>query len=405
VRGAAEASLVIEAQFEPPEKFATASDQLHELVAKLVGTTDFGGSDYRLGLRMLLLSMDYDPHFTEQGRRIAWGQVVAALSSRARAFKSMAHHPGFDRHPIQKPVVITGIPGTGTTALHKLMAVDPQFQGLQTWLGLSPMPRPPWHTWEGHPLFQATAKRLAARYEATRGSRAAHNVAAEEVDECIWVLAQSFVGNLWTCGWSSGSYDAWWGMQSELPAYRYLYRVIQLVGSNEPGTRWLLKNPGHIANLDLLFAIFPDAMVVQTHRDPAKAVPSLCKILIQGHSIMEIDRLAMRAEIMGNREVEKWAKAVRDAEPIRQANKTQIMDVIHADFHRDPIGVVKRIYAFAGLELSPDVEAAMRQRIAADPEASFGKHSYNVADFHLTEDGIRERFGAYMDQFDLWPKG
>jgi hypothetical protein len=395
---------MIDTQFDPPEKFAKASDMAHELAAKVAGSSDFGGGDYRLGLRVLLLSMDYDPHFTEQGRRIAWGQVVTALASRARAIRSMADHPGFDQRPIRRPIVITGIPRTGTTALHKLMAVDPQFQGLQTWLGLSPMPRPPRHTWESNPLFQATAKRLNARYEANPNARAAHNVATEEVDECIWVLAQSFVGNMWTCGWSSASYDTWWGMQSELPAYRYLNRVIQLVGSNDPETRWLLKNPGHIANLDLLFTIFPDAMVIQTHRDPAKAVPSLCALLMQNYPNMETGRQEMRAEILANREVEKWAKAVRDAEPIRQKYKTQVMDVIHGDFHRDPIAVLRQIYEFVGSTLSPEVEASMHQRIATNPEAGFGKHRYNIADYNLTENGIRERFGSYMDQFDLWPR-
>src|SRR5262245_16952323 len=128
--------------FDPPEKFETAIDELHELVARETGFSNFGEPDYLMGLRVMLQWMDYDPTFTEQGRRLAWGAVIKALSARVRAFQSMAENPGFDRTVIRKPVVITGVPRTGTTALHKLMAVDPQFQGVQTWLVTAPIPRP-----------------------------------------------------------------------------------------------------------------------------------------------------------------------------------------------------------------------------------------------------------------------
>src|SRR3546814_11023491 len=104
------------------------------------------------------------------------------------------------------------------------------------------------------------------------------------------VLRQSFVSNLWSCGWSAATYDAWWQCQSEEAAYRHFYKCVQLIGMNDPDKRWLLKNPGHIEHLDMLFAIFPDAKVIQTHRDPAKAVPHLVPRLINLHGIMEEGR-------------------------------------------------------------------------------------------------------------------
>jgi hypothetical protein len=394
----------IEEEFAPPERFTDAFDQLHALAAQQAGSDDLGPSDYRPGLTVLLQSMDYDPRFTERGRRIAWGQLVNVLAARAHAFKAMKDNPGFDRHRIERPIVITGVPRTGTTALHKLMAVDPQFQGLQTWLTAAPMPRPPLETWDRNPQFLRTVERLRARYDATPDSRAAHLTVAEEVDECCLILWHSFVSNLWTSGWSAATYDAWWQCQSELPAYRYLARTLKLIGSNEPDKRWLLKNPGHIANLDHLFAVFPDALVIQTHRDPAKAVPSLCALLMQRHEMMEEGRREERARIMLERETAKWAAAVRDAEPVRQAHSSQVLDVVHADFHRDPMGTVRRIYSFAGLDLSPAVEAAMAQRSADRPELAHGVHRYDVADFGMTEEDIRERFGDYVGRFDLAPR-
>lgn len=393
----------MEDRFAPPAIFSSAADELHALVSREVGSSDFGEEDYRQGLKVLLQSMDFDPRFSEQGRRIAWGEVIQALSARAQAVRSMAQHPGFDRHPIVSPVVITGIPRTGTTALHKLLAVDPQFQGLQGWLSGAPMPRPARETWESHPLFQQAVARLNRRFAAVPTQRAAHDMAAEEVDECCFVLRQSFVSNLWTAAWPAPSYDAWWQTQSEGPAYRYLKRVLQLIGSNEPHTRWLLKNPGHIANLDLLFGIFPDARVIQTHRDPAKAIPSLCAVLIKNHPLMEEGRRSLRAHILGQRETAKWAKAVRDADRVREAHPGQSIDVVHGEFHRTPLAVIKRIYAFLELDLSPDVEAAMAARVAAAPELRHGKHHYEVADFGLAADEIREQFGDYVARYGLRP--
>lgn len=394
----------MEDRFTPPKRFADAGDELHELVARELGTDDFGPGDYRPGLDVLLLSLDYDPHLTEQGRRIAWGEIYKALYARAHAFRQMKQTPGFDRHAITAPIVITGIPRTGTTALHKLMAVDPQFQGLQTWLIGTPMPRPPREQWENHPQFQLAVEQLQRRHAAVPERRAAHLMVADEVDECCLVMRQGFVSNLWSCMWSAASYDLWCQTQSERHCYDHLYRVLQLIGSNEPNKRWLLKNPGHIANLDLLFAVFPDAKVIQTHRDPAKAIPSLCAMLIRNHDVVEDGRRDLRARLMGIREMEKWAKAIRDAEPVRQAHRSQVLDVIHSDFHREPMQTLETIYAFAGLELTPEVRAAMQQRIADDPERQHGAHRYDIADFGMTEAQIRERFGDYIERFDLAPK-
>jgi hypothetical protein len=391
----------VEDRFEPPAHFAGALDQLHDVVSREVGCSDFGDRGYRRGLGVLLQSMDYDPLFSTRGRRIAWGELISALGSRAQAIHSMREHAGFDRHPIKAPVVITGIPRTGTTALHKLMALDPRFQGLQGWLSSAPMPRPPRAAWDGHPLFQQAVMRLNKRFAAVPNQRIAHDMAAEEVDECCFVLRQGFVSNLWTVTWSAASYDAWWQTQSEASTYRYYHKVLQLIGSNEPDKRWLLKNPGHIGNLDLLFETFPDARVIQTHRDPARAIPSLCAVLMKNHDVMEEGRHRLRAQIMGIREMSKWAAALRAAEPIRNARRGQIIDIAHQDFHRAPLREVKRIYAFLGLELAPEVQAAMCQRIAAAPETRHGVHRYRLDDYGLSEGEIDECFGDYTARFDL----
>jgi hypothetical protein len=387
--------------YDPPRTFRHALDQLHEVVTKEVGSEDFGPRDYLPGLKVLLQSMDYDPRFSTMGRRFAWGLVIDVLRGRAQAVLSMKQNPGFDAHPISRPVVITGVPRTGTTALHRLMAVDARFQGLQTWLLDSPMPRPPLETWKNYPQFQKTVAALEAQYAAAPEKRASHYQAAEEVHECCMVLRQSFISNLWNCAWSAATYDAWWQCQGEAAAYRHYYRCVQLIGSNDPEKRWLLKNPGHIDNLDLLFAIYPDAKVIQTHRDPAKAVPSLVSLLMQLNSLTEEDRKEERALNMLPREVAKWSSAVRKAELVRKQHPGKVLDILHTDFHRDPLAVLDRIYAFIGMDITAEARAGFARRIAEKPELSRGVHRYNIADYGMTEEEVREPFRDYMRRYDL----
>lgn len=388
--------------YDPPPRFETAIGMLHDLVAQEVGASDFGGDEYLPGLKVLLQSMDYDPHFTDRGRRYAWGIVVGVLKGRAQAFKSMRDNPGFDAHAISAPVVITGIPRTGTTALHKLLAVDTRFQGLQTWLLDAPMPRPPAERWSDYPQFHKTMEALEKRYRDAPNKRAAHHMAAEEVDECCLVMRQSFVSNLWSCGWSAPTYDAWRQSQSEQEAYKHLYRAMQLIGMHEPKKQWLLKNPGHIENLDLLFATFPGAKVIQTHRDPAKAVPSLVSLLMQLHPIMEdLDRYELRARIMMARETAKWSNAVHKAARFAADHPGQVLDVVHGDFHRDPMAIVERIYRFIGISLDDATRTAMMRRAKEKPELAHGVHRYDITEFGMTEDEVRAPFGEYIANFGL----
>ncbi len=387
--------------YDPPETFRHALDQLHELVAAEVGSDDFGPDDYIPGLTVLLQAMDYDPQFHEQGKRAAWGEIVGTLKGRVHAIKAMKDNPGFDARAITSPVVIVGVPRTGTTALHRLMAVDERFQGLQTWLLDSPMPRPPIKTWSDYPEFQKTVAVLEAQYAAAPGQKAIHFRAAEEVHECCILLRQAFLSNVWSCGPSAPTYDAWWQCQSEWPAYQYYHRCVQLIGFNDPDKRWLLKNPGHIDNLDLLFAVFPDAKVIQTHRDPAKAVPSLVSLLMQMHPLYEQGRVEQRGEIMLRREVAKWANAVRKCDRVRESHPGKVLDVVHGEFHREPMKVLERIYDFIGMDIPEGTRASLTRRIEEKPELQHGVHRYDIADFGMTEEEAREPFGGYIDRFDL----
>ncbi|MEX3950789.1 sulfotransferase [Paraburkholderia sp. EG287B] len=383
-------------------QFTGAEDALHDAASGAAGLNDFGvGAEYMPGLTQLLIALDDDgPRFALGGREFVWNALVGALISRLVLVEGLRKHAGAVQKIPRRPLVITGIPRTGTTALHKLLSVDPQFQGLEKWLTVFPQPRPPRETWSGHAQFQATAAGLEAFFNAAPEMRAAHNIVADEVDECLEILKQGFCSNLWGSSFRAPQYDSWWREQSELPAYRYFARAIGLIGARDSEKTWLLKNPGHIMQLPTLFEVFPDACVVQTHRDPMQALPSLASVLTMARRVSEGKRVDKHE--IGRREVENWARASEAAIEARaHLPKKQFIDIRQKDFQVDPIGTVRRIYSHFGFRLSAETEQAMRERVKQNPERAHGAHGYTPDEFGLAAGAIRERFSRYMATYGL----
>jgi hypothetical protein len=388
-----------------PQLFGDAMDLIHEQAASLAGSEDFGPDDYLPGLRMILRSVDSDiQHFRPGGRELAWANLLNALASRAHAAKGWKDYPQALEQPIAAPLVVTGIPRTGTTALHKLLAIDSQFQGLPHWLTISPMPRPPSDQWSSYPGYDQARLFLKTMFASVPEMRMAHNIVVDEVDECLEILRQSFVSNRWACTWKAPSYDAWWQTRSERPAYHYYEKVLRLIGHGHREQRWLLKNPGHISTLDLVFEVFPDACVVQTHRSPLYTVPSISNNMLLSHRMYEGAEADRWAKLLGPREMEKWADALRRAKPVRALHRRQIFDVDHRRFLHEPMTVVHELYDYFGFRLEQDTESKMMARIAESPERKHGEHRYDLESLGLLKEEILERYADYIAEFNLAPR-
>jgi len=379
-----------------PPRFADAEDALHEAAIAMSGHADFGAPSYRQGLRVLLAALDAECPLSAEGRAFAFLEIALTLNARLATVAGWKAHPELLASPIVAPLVITGLPRSGTTVLHRLLAVDPQFQGVESWLAHTPMPRPPREQWSELQDFRRSDARLQQWFAVVPQFRAVHDMAVDDMEECIEVLRQDFVSNRFGCNFEVPGYDRWWLTQDETPAYRRYADVLRLIGGREPARRWLLKNPGHIYAIDALLAVFPDARIVYAHRDPLAAMPSVASLIHLAHRIASGEAASRNT---GPREVAVWSRGTQPMLRARLRHPAQFHDVYHRDFLREPMGVVAGIYERFGLHLDAATETAMRDWLTRHRRGMHGEHRYTLADYGLSEDAVRERFGDYCDAY------
>lgn len=378
-------------------RFAECEEALHEAARASTGLSDFGDRGYREGLRVLLRSWDEDADLSPVGRAASWELARTALAARLRSEAGWKRHPGCLALPIRRPLFVVGLPRTGSTALHRLLACDPGVQGIELWLARSPKPRPPRADWTRDPDFAELDAALRAQYASQPGLRAIHEMDAGVVDECWRLFHQSFASTTFECLARVSAYSRWWERFDMCAAYRRHRDQLRLLGSREPHRRWVCKDASHLFAVDALLEAYPDACIVQTHRDPARVVPSVCSL--NRAFRVGTDR-AFDAEGHGADQLEFWARGVHRALAVRRASDPKrFFDLDFREIDADPFGSVARIYAHFGFEMGPDAERAMRAHCEANPRGRHGAHAYSAGEFGLDPGRIRERFADYLEAF------
>jgi len=371
---------------------------LHASATRITGLSDFGADEYLDGLAVLLASYDRDEKLTQLGQKMNRVFLREAMVARLLSEAAWHNYPEYAQVPINAPIFVTGLPRTGTTALHRLLTDDPAHQGLELWLTQVPQPRPPRDSWDADPFFAA----LDAGYQQHQVEHpefmGLHFLGADQVEECWRLLLQSMRSISFECLAHVPTYSSWLQGKGWLEAYRRHRRNLQLIGLNDGGKRWVLKNPSHLFAIDDLLAVYPDALIIQAHRQPRVAIASACSL--SAHATAGWSE-RFTGSVIGSDQLELWARGLEDFMAARERyDQAQFCDVWYEDFVADPIGTVESVYQHFGLPLSGAAADAMRGRHAewaGGPASGSGGsgHRYALAEFGLSEAQVDERFAGY----------
>jgi hypothetical protein len=374
------------------EGIGSAAD-LHAAAAAITGLADFGTDDYGDGLAVLLESYTSDTGLTPKGTRVARALLRGALMARLFSEAAWARHPEHAEVAIERPIFVTGLPRSGTTALHRLLTADPGHQGLQLWLAEVPQPRPPREMWAADPAFRYVQAGCERHHVSHPEFMAVHYMAAGQVEECWQLLRQSMRSVSYECLAHLPGYSSWLRGQDWTAAYRRHRRNLQLIGVPDAGRRWVLKNPSHLFALDALLAVYPDALVIQTHRAPRTAVASVCSLAAQASAGWST---TFRGEVIGRDQLDTWAYGLdRFTEARARHDPAQFYDIEYDDFVAKPLGTVAAVYQHFGLTLSGRAADAMRALCQQSPGTAGPGHRYALSDFGLTAEQVDERFGRH----------
>ena len=379
--------------------FVSEEGALHERACEATGLSDFGDTAYLDGLRTLLKSLDEDAQLTPIGEFALRGMIIEALVARLRSEAGFAASGEGAAAAVDAPLVTIGLPRTGTTALHHLLSQDSRWQGLELWLTSAPKPRPPRNRWPDDPDFRACDDRMRALYERSPDMRAIHPMAADLVDECWHLLAQSFAHSSFEANAHVPGYSRWWANHDMRPAYHRHRRNLELIGSGAPDRQWLLKDATHLFALDAFIDVYPDARFIHTHRDPVRVIPSVCSLCWAARA--PLNRGEDKASF-GRSTLLLWERAILGALEVRRNQPAECFYDLGFDrFKRDPLAAIEGAYGHFGIELDPGARDTMKTFRAANPPEQHGAHRYTLEEWGLREGEIRERFAGYMRAFDI----
>ena len=377
--------------------FAAAEVPLHQAAVAAAGSEDFGDPAYLDGLRVLLRAYDEEAKHTPVGRIVAEQMTIGLLAARLRTQAQLKTLDQAAVDAVRRPIFITGLIRTGSTALYHLIGADPGLHVLPYWLTLAPQPRPSRDQWERHPDFRQAASGLEAMYAADPNLRKIHVMSPEAADESGPLLAQDFTDDSFLANATVPSYQRWYRDQRITKTYERHKKILGLIGSPSPQKRWVLKYPAHLHHLPALLDAHPDACIVHTHRDPAEVMSSYTSLIAAFRGLHEhdIDRHDIAKE-----QLELWASSCdRVVDLRREYGDDRFLDLYFSDFIADPVGSVRRIYERFDVAMTEEGSAELNAWAKAHPQHKHGKHEHSIDETGISVEQVHDRFAAYMDRF------
>lgn len=382
-------------------RIALDADRLMARAARATGLDDFGDPGFRPGLETLLESLDGEAALTAFGRVVARGDLQRVLENRLHMQAAWRAHPEIAAGEVRAPVFIAGAPRTGTSILHELLAQDPAVRVPLTWEVMYVWPPPERASRDGDPRIARVAKHYAQLDRLMPDFKRMHPMGAELPQECAVVTAHDFASMVWPTQFRVSGYQTWFESADHEWMYRGHKRQLQYLQWRCPGSPWVLKSPQHLWTLEALFAVYPDARVIQTHRDPLKIVASLTSLCAE---LRGLTSDAIHPREIGEEWAERLAEGLRRTHAAREAGRVppgSLIDLHFHEFMRDPIEAVRKLYVQLGMTLDARAEDAMRAFLAANPRDKHGRHRYRLADAGLDEARERERFAFYQEAYGV----
>jgi hypothetical protein len=374
------------------------ADQLLEQATVEAGLGDFGPGDFRVGLSVLLDSLEHDGDLDPATDVAVVGDLRRRLVNRLEVERWYTEHPEINDVVVRGPVDINGLPRTGTTALADMLSLDPQFHCLTGWEQTRPVPPP-----VADKTMEDPRRREFVRMHEDRSAhqQSMHIVEIDATMEDTEILGMAFHGQQMTL--PVPRYRAWWRGADLTETYEYHRRVVKLLGSRKPPDLWLFKAPHHKFHLEALAHAYPDIRFVMTHRDPAKVVPSYTSLVstIFPAAAGTRDLHALGAEVSDHLR-EGMAHAMEER---ARLGEHRFFDVQHRELVADPQGTVRRVYAWLGLALEDDVAKTVFDWQDTHAMGAGGSHRYTPEQFGLSADRIRSDYDFYIRHFDVPVEG
>ena len=377
-----------------------------ELVARAVGASgldDFGADTWREGLDRLVADLSAHGNLHELGVAIVEGEILAYLGNRLGIIEWRKAHPAVAEGTITRPIVIVGQPRTGTTILYDLLAQDPAHRAPLAWEIDRPLPPPTTATYETDLRIDEVQATIDMADSLIPGFTAFHPMGARLAQECVRITASDFRSIIFSTQYHAPEYNRWVLHEADMaPAYRWHRMYLQHLQSEHPGDRWLLKSPAHQWHLGPLLAEYPDAVVVQTHRDPLKVVASVSALMAHLRQMASDDTSIAEAAAEYADDNFVGLDRSMQARVDGTLSADQVVDVHFTDFVADPMATIGVLYDQLGLELTTETESRMRRFLADHPgDGGGGGSRYTFADTGLDADELRQRSRAYQEHFGV----
>jgi hypothetical protein len=367
---------------------------LMETARRRCGLNDFGEGDFFEALSRLLESCHSEAQLNLIGRIALRSDVSQTLRSRLLMERDRQLYPNIVRQEIREPLFIVGLPRSGTTVLHSLLAVDPEYRSPLMWEVMRPSP--PTHKDEKHRIQRATQSCNYFNWLAPTFHHV-HALGAELPQECVGLMTPTFMSDQFDTMYYVPSYRAWFLRQDLRPAYEYHRRFLQHLQFRRAGRRWVLKAPTHMFALRALLSVYPDAVFVQTHRTPVEAMASassLITILRNAFSNVVDPVTVCRDSIhYWSGTMEKFLQE-RDRLP-----NERICDIDYDQIRRDPISAIRQIYGHFGWSFSREAEHRMRVLMAKLAKKNYANHRYDLSQFGFARREVFIAFASYCERF------